>query len=183
MTPDDRGNQAAVQHTRRRLLRGTFAAPAVLTVYSGGALAAGSVGACLARPNALPPGADVLTKGNNSDLLFRIQLWAVVRSDGSVASLYVSGFDLKDFARDGQTPFLSSTQYQQFLADNANNTLTGPILNAPPALVTGQRFEQVQSYAVVRVSETGDIVGIGGTGSGSPVSESCWNSFAMATLP
>ena len=65
------------RQARRKLLRGTFAAPAVLTVYSGGA-AATSVASCLVNANGSPVISGIGVTSAD-DTLLRYQLWALVK--------------------------------------------------------------------------------------------------------
>lgn len=163
-------------NARRKLLRGAFAAPAVLTVYSGGASAA-SVSHCLVNANVSPTTSGIGVTSAD-DLLFRYQLWALVDNSNSanVLSYWIRGADLAAFNFAGP-PFLSSTQFQQF--DITSNALVpGTVTSTQPA-TAGFTFQQVSRYVVLRVDSTGALVSAGGTGSGAPVSDSCWNSFAL----
>ena len=163
---------------RRKLLQGSFAAPAVLTVYSGGA-AAMSVSHCLVKANASPTtsGVGVTTA---DDQLFRYQLWAVVKnSNMRVQSYWIRGADLTVFIRASQQPFLTSNQFQQFDITTVNALSGMPTTTQPNG--AGETFQQVSKYVVLRVNSTGALVGAGGSGNGAPVSDSCWNSFALST--
>lgn len=169
-------------HARRKLLRGSFAAPVVLTVYSGSAQAAISAEACLVHANAAP-----ITSGlgvtSADDVLFRYQLYGLVDNSNSsnILSYWISGAELASFVRGGQVPFLTVTQFQQFDI-SANALITGTITSATPSQV-GYTFAKVDRYVVLRISSTGQVVGAGGTGGGAAVGDSCWNSFAIATAP
>lgn len=166
---------------RRRLLQGTFAAPAVLTVFSGSAQAASSINGCLVRANASP-----ITSGigptSADDVLFRYQLWGLVDNSNStmVKSYWIKGADLVPFIRNAQSPFLASGNFQQF--DTSANVLTGSATGTEPSMA-GFTFQRVELYVVLRISNTGQLVGVGSATSGAPVSDSCWNSFAMGTAP
>ena len=164
---------------RRKLLRGTFAAPAVLTVYSGGA-AATSVSHCLVNANASPTTSGVGVTSAD-DLLFRYQLWALVHNGhtADVLSYWVRGSDLTVFIRASQPPFLQSSQFQQF--DTTANALLSATVTTTQPSDPGSTFQRVSKYVVLRVNSTGALVSAGGSGSGAPVSDSCWNSFALST--
>lgn len=163
-------------NARRKLLRGAFAAPAVLTVYSGGASAA-SVSHCLVNAN-ISPTTSGIGATNSDDSLFRYQLWGLVDSSSNVVSYWIRGQDLMPFMRASQLPFLQNGQFQQF--DITTNSLVGPVTATQPN-GTGLTFQQVVKYVVLRVNSTGALVSAGGAGSGAPVSDSCWNSFALST--
>ena len=165
-------------NARRKLLRGAFAAPAVLTVYSGGASAV-SVSHCLVNANVSP-----LTSGigasNADDLLFRYQLWGLVNSIGREYSYWIRGSELTGLIHAAQQPFLSASQYQQFDVIGSNGLVAGSVTVVQPTR-SGYTFQRVSKYVVLRVNNTGAVVSAGSTGSGAPVSDSCWNSFAAAT--
>lgn len=166
---------------RRKLLRGAFGAPAVLTLYSGGARAASSVSTCLVRANSTP-----LTSGigvaNADDILLRVRLYGLVNGGGNVSTYWIRGADLSALQRNGQRPFLTSQQFQRF--DVANNVLVaGTVTNAEPT-AAGRTFKATNQYVVLRVSSTGQVVGAGATGAGgAPVGDSCWNSFVAGSVP
>lgn len=179
---------------RRRLIRGAFAAPALLTVHAAGATAASSLGMCLVKRNASPT-TGVLQTAANADNLFRYQLWAWVKIAnattqypvGSIRTpdgYWISGADLVPFVRASQTPFLASTQWGKF--DTTTNLMTTTILTgtSPPCSATtpsNWAFQRVASYVSLRVNSTGKIVGAGADTPGSAVGTSCWNSFAMGS--
>ena len=167
------------RQVRRKLLRGSFAAPAVLTVYSGGA-AATSVGSCLVKANNNPITGDSITVTGADDQLLRYQLWMVTGPGSSgVKSYWIKGADLSPFVRNSQQPFLSSSQYQQF--DIANNVLVSNTITTTQPGSTNSTFTPSMKYVVLRIDKTGAVVGAGATGTGAPVGDSCWNSFALAT--
>ena len=165
------------RQARRKLLRGTFAAPAVLTVYSGGA-AATSVGSCLVKANNNPITGNSIAVTVADDQLLRCQLWGLFKDGNRIAvSYWIRGVDLSAFVRAQQTPFLLSTQFQQF--DVTNNVLSGSPTTTPDQ--PGYRFLAVSKYVVLRIDKNGAVVGAGAGTNGAPVGDSCWNSFAMAT--
>ena len=165
---------------RRKLLRGTFAAPAVLTVYSGGA-AATSVGSCLVKANTVPTTSGIGVTSAD-DVLFRYQLWGLVNDTNSanISSYWIRGTDLSVFIRNAQMPFLSSSEYQQF--DVLNNLLFGIATTTVPSQ-SGFTFQPVPNWVVLRINGTGALVSAGGAGGGAPVGDSCWNSFFLASPP
>ncbi len=161
---------------RRKLVRGVFAAPAILTLQSGSAFAATSAGSCLVKQN-LSPSTQPATAAD--DTWFRYQLWVVKNNGGQIESSWIKGADLSVYVRAGQTPFLSNGQWQQF--DLATNALLGSPALSPPSIGINQTLTQTGSWVSLRVNSTGALVGAGVSGTGSAVSDSCWNSFAAAT--
>lgn len=163
---------------RRKLVRGAFAVPAVLTLHNGSAFAATSANSCLVRQNLSPITNEMHVPAD--DRFFRYQLWDVRPRGGSTPqSCWISGADLDPFKRAGNRPFLGNRYWQQF--DLASNKLIGtPTLSPPPYDPATQQLARGR-YVVLQVDKTGDIVGAGASGSGSAVGDSCWNSFAMHT--
>ncbi len=64
---------------RRKLVRGVFAVPAVLTLYSGGASAATSANSCLVKRNLSPI---ALAPTSSDDMYFRYRLWVIRKKSG-----------------------------------------------------------------------------------------------------
>lgn len=163
---------------RRKLVRGVFAVPAVLTLHSGSALAATSANSCLVRQNLSPITNE--PPASFDDRFFRYQLLDVrPRGGGTPQSSWISGADLDPFKRAGNKPFLGRTYWQQF--DPVSNKLVGtPTLSPPPYDSATQELARGK-FVVLQVDKMGDIVGAGASGSGSAVGDSCWNSFATRT--
>lgn len=155
---------------RRKLLRGSFAAPAVLTMASGSALAATSA-TCLAKATASPSTAD-LAQGTPSDTFLRVRL--LVRPNGvhlvtraSFGSVSVS------------TSFWGSTTlWQRVSVSNSNpngpknQTYGNEMTTAVPANATASNY-----WIALRFDAAGNIVGLGDSGTGSVVGTSCWTSL------
>ena len=149
---------------RRRLIRGAFAAPAVLTLYSGSAVAAQSV-LCSAKQNNNPvkPVPDVLPSPN--DGYVRYQLWALVNESGNVIGnkYYIQGSDFGSMhVAVGFRP--ATNEWQEF--DIATNTAANTYLLRKPSSGTNE-FKQVPQYAILRIDSSGAIVGVGDGTSGS----------------
>ncbi len=163
MKQDKHDMQPAVS-ARRRLIRGAFAAPTVLTLYSGGAMAANSSALrCVVNQNNVPVSPVPLVSTTNSTY-FRVQLHAVSTSP---AVLYVRG-DSLPAARIGTLP--TNSQAQVF-SITSNTFTAAPV--ATPANLAAQN-----QWAVLRVDSTGNVVGVGASGSGgSAIFQSCWTSF------
>lgn len=186
--PDGADVTEARASARRRLIRGSFAAPAILALHSGRAFAqATGAAACLVKQNSSPV-TPAPTPANGDDGYFRYQLWVIRRiSDNAIVSSWVKGADLAVYIRNGLSPFLASGSWWRFNINN-NRLITGGPQMAQPTTNQNQTFTQTGAWVVLRVASNGQLVGAGkfdstgGTG-GSPVGDSCWNSFALGTPP
>ncbi len=152
---------------RRRLLRGTFAAPAVLTLFSGSAFAAKSA-TCLAKRVSSPVNAGLNPSGT---VWIRVQVWK--STDGTNFANFVSGNDLAGLLAPGGS-YLASGNWQCVLSgvvSTVSYTVPNTYYNPSPApAVTGQ-------YVAVRVDATGKILGVEGIeAGGSAMTTSCWTS-------
>ena len=174
-TPD------AKTQARRRLVRGAFAAPALLTLHSGSSAAYASAINCVVKRNLTPVTEPVSTTDGPSDI-FRYRLWALRKQNGDPLSYWIKGADLAAYVRLSQTPFLNNTQWQAF--NITTNVLVGsPQSFAPPLTGDAKSLVQDGPWVSLRVSSTGAISGAGGSGGGSALSDSCWNSFALGSPP
>jgi len=149
-----------------------------MTLHSGSSLAATSAATCLVRQlTAVTP---VQTPGD--DPYFRYRLWVIRKKrDQVVESYWIKGQDLAAFARNGQMPFLGSTSWQGFAISTNMLAAGGPSV-MEPSYRSSRELVQEGPYVVLRVDSQGGIVGAGASGTGSAVSDSCWNSFAIQTL-
>lgn len=155
-------------NARRRLLRGGFAAPAVLTLCSGSALAASSSLRCVATQAATPATAPV---SSSTDSWVRVQLW----TKGSSNNYFVKGADLVALKppSTSTTSYLGATQWQAFdVTNNTAGAIEGPR--------SGMQLSSPAKYAAIRVDANGNIVGIGSTGGGTAIAGTCWLSFVIA---
>lgn len=167
---DNMKDSSDTSSARRRLIRGSFAVPAVLTLYSGGALASKS-SKCLAKATTSPSTKDVVNVPGSSfpDTWSRVQLLfsgsTFIFTKASLGSLTLS------------SAFLSSSfVWQKFGVDPADsikyNKLYGnPHTNSPSGYSPSTR------WAALRFNNLGEVVGIGLSGSGSCVGSSCWTSL------
>lgn len=156
---------------RRRLLRGSFSAPAVLTLTSGSALAAQSA-TCLARVVA-SDGQDGSTAGlansTSLDSLMRVRL----RKRTSNNVHFVAKSDLGQPV--ATTLWPDGTAWKRFGVDPGNLTRYNKLygddeMGAIPS------NSQTDLYVALRFDVHGNIVGMGLSGTGSVVSGSCWTS-------
>ena len=159
------------QASRRKLVRGVFAAPAILTVCSGSAMASQSSLQCLARH--VTDGTNITPKVvGGLDAWARVQLHKA--TDGKC---YVSGNQL-------QTTFATSNGWWPnpgtWLGINTGTgavlagTYSTPNTTMPPGATL---MYSPKRYAVVRFDGAGNVTGVGTAGTGANVGKSCWNSF------
>jgi hypothetical protein len=164
---------------RRRLIRGAFAAPAVLTLYSGTAAAAQSI-LCSAKQNSSPvtPVPGVLT--SLSDGYVRYQLWGLVSNTNATTVLryYVKGADFASMSRPA-TFRPTSTEWQEFDI-SSNSAIAGAYTSTEPA-ETGYTLQKVAQYVVLRIDGSGAVVGVGDGTDGSALGNSCWCSLNPTT--
>jgi hypothetical protein len=160
---------------RRKLLRGVFAAPAVLTLHSGGAIAATS-----SQCDVKTTQSAIEVVRTSDDTYLRYQLWALVKQVGTleVDSYYIQGDDLKTMVAVGFQP--AASQWQQF--DMASKKPSGSILYSKPAKSGQYDFVRVEQYVVLRVNNSGTVVGVGDAGTGLAVSDSCASSLVGAAV-
>lgn len=170
---------------RRRLIKGSFSAPAVLTLASGSALAKSS-SQCIANDAAAGVKPGVQTNGTTW-----VQVQIYTYTTGNSTSSWVRGSDLLNIATAANVTcsWITAAQYLCMIggkAPSSNNPdyVAGNIYDnttptpAPPlsklAILNGK------SYAVT-VDSSGNIIGVDsvikGTGTGGAVHLSCWSSI------
>ena len=161
---------------RRKLLRATMSAPALLTVYSGSAMAGAST-RCLANAVAHPTTRPVITAGTpaaaqSTDAFVRVRLYS--NGPTNNPTYWVKGSDLGSFVDTTQVP--SATQWRKFRIEgsDANSFYpgNGATIDSMPS-----NAQPSNRYAAVRYDATGNVVGVGASGSGSAITQSCWHSF------
>lgn len=170
----------AEPNARRRLLRGVFSAPAIMTVCSGSAFAASSNAMCVANAqsgvNRTIPGVS-----DKLDGYLRVRLWGWQKSGGTPAKFYVFGTEVAAFKKTTNSSFLSGSQYQEFVI--SGNKTTGSVLASRPGApdnTAGWSWTATNKYAVLRIDGSGNIVGVGTASTGSAIAGTCWNSFTGA---
>lgn len=155
---------------RRRLLRGSFSVPAVLTLASGSALADKSA-TCLAKATKQSSTAPLTTTAG-ADTFMRVQLMARPPSTTGGSPRY-----LVTKASFGAIPvstsfWPASTVWWRF--DIGTNTLMSS--GQRTTFVPGDA-SLVNYWVALRLDATGQIIGLGASGSGSVVGQSCWTSI------
>jgi hypothetical protein len=160
--------------SRRKLLRGALAVPAVLTVYSGGALATASFERCLANAQLHKR---TETTSQTMDAWLRVRLYRSGPSGDR--KFWVHGNDLnsplisKGINHTAAVPKLG--EYQQFDPRNShNNLIPDTVTTTPPSDI-----KYVNRFAAVRLDSKGLVVGVGAGTEGSAIGQSCWSSFIM----
>lgn len=163
---DNAQPSAAKASARRRLLRGAFSAPAVLTLYSGGALASASSQRCMDNQLAAPLASP--TVANTTSVYLRVRL----KQDSlNPVGYWVLG-SAPDFPTNRATGLPTATQARKF--DIATNNFSAASTSTYPSLVDSTK------YAALRVDSTGKVLGVGvSTSGGSALFQSCWNSFVV----
>lgn len=164
----------APQQARRRLLRGSFAAPTVLAISSGSALAASSALRCF---NNAPAGVDAPPEN-----FFRVQRYSIKESGTTIKVVKASdimslailwGFDGAWYTS-GKT--LIDIRYGNDVKENGT-------LAADSGAFVSLRFDNVgtdtlPSFRVTGLAESSTVYS--GSGSAKVMTGSCWSSFKTA---
>ena len=167
-SPQERPNQQ--QAARRKLVRGVFAAPALMTVCSGSALASQSSIRCLARH--VSDNTNVMPKVGSLDNWTRVQLHRA--DDGK---FYVSGSHVASVFTTSNSVYPAVGTWLQIIG-TAGATQGGPVGSALTVMPAGSTLTYpTPQYVVVRFDTAGNVTGVGKAGTGSNVGASCWNSF------
>jgi hypothetical protein len=159
---------------RRRLIRGTFAVPAVLTLHTGSALAASSSLRCLSSTAQQPVPVVGIT-----DTIVRIELWASSTGD----KLYLKGADVHGIITDPTRvgvngSFIKKKEWREVTVGSGTVTLGVASTTAPSGAVRGSKFIALRFAPGTSVPV--QIVGVvdGTSTLGSAASLNCWLSFA-----
>lgn len=192
MKPQEPTTDAKTQ-ARRRLLRGTFAAPAVLTVCSGSTFAQAVTSlTCVAKQvnsvkDTANSGTTSTPASGNWVRVPLLKLWR--ESNGNVDSIWISGAYISaNIQKTGTTSFLGSTSWLCYLkVAGGSDYNTGQIYGAQP---TRNRFTLVANgeWVAVLVDASGNIKGVvglqaAGTGQYPVHATSCWSSFRPGYVP
>ncbi len=156
---------------RRKLVRGVFAAPAIMTVCSGNAFANTSNLRCLARN--MTDMTNVTPKVGGLDTWTRVQLHKA--TDGNY---YVSGTQVQSVFTQSNSHYPGVGNWLAIDVATGNvPTGTGwsvPNASMPPGAALNYTTPQ---YVIVRFDSTGSVTGVGNAGTGYNVGASCWTSF------
>ncbi len=163
---------------RRRLLRGSVAVPAVMTLVSGSALATSSL-TCAQKLNLDPKTAGTSPSGS---VWIRVPVWQK-RVSSSRFALFVSGSDIASLLPPGGS-YLSTGQWQCFqITGTSFGYSAGAIYTTSQATaISSLTMSKVTgAFVAVRVDGTGKVVGVEPHSSAhSAMSTSCWTSFGAA---
>jgi hypothetical protein len=184
----------APRSARRRLVRGAFAAPAVLALYSGSAAAMASNLRCVS--NQVGAGRKVYPPPiATPDRYVRVRLWSLRKKQGerNGERWFLAGRDLDALRLNrssvGNT-FLRPGEWQEF--NPTNQTLVGSKLSSQPAWAPAVNGKQAVAghwdhdgvWVAIRIDATSQGAGIigvvDGKNAGSAVSGLCWASFVTA---
>lgn len=160
---------------RRRLVRGVFAAPAVMTLVSGSALAAGST-SCVARQTQTQP-----LGINPADTWVRLPLYEFRNGNNYVR--FISGSNIVALLPAGGVSFIQPGQFQCVEKVASGSNYSGYSVGSSYTPNPTPTAISPAAYVAVRVDSTGKVLGgelINGTNSGSAMSFTCWNSFGGA---
>lgn len=176
---------------RRRLLKGSFAVPAVLTIASGSALARTSSG-CIVGEAAAGETSDFDT---TNETWQRVLAYTFLKNPGSDRSYWIRYEEIhglailagvaiqNDWITAGQALCVQSgtaaTGSSQHVSGTIYSSSTTPIL---PTLTSSDSISGSVRYYAVIVDSSGNIIGISlkftASGqTGGAVHQSCWNSF------
>jgi hypothetical protein len=164
---------------RRRLLKGSFAAPAAMTLCSGSALAASST-QCLKIGNAFNATPLFTSSDTSTTTFWRVQVYDAQTDPGAQ---WIKGADVVALNGAGASPFLASTEYYKYKKNNANTGLGVGTKTTATSAFGSLVPSSPQQWVGVRVNSVGNIVGIQGMTSQinhattGPMTASCWTSF------
>ncbi len=160
---------------RRKLVRGAFSVPAVMTLVSGSPAAATSL-VCALKPRPPTPSNGVGTSEMN---LVRIPYFKSRNTSGSYAGkFYIKGSDLHAKKFPGRSVTGSglavSTGWQEIRFSGGHPVPSGVAAGDPNLSNT------VSGHVIVRYDDVGNIVGFAKGTSGTAMGASCWVSAIAA---
>lgn len=159
------------QAARRKLVRGVFAAPAILTVCSGNAIAAQSSLRCLATHVA--NNTSITPKVGSLDTWSRVQL-----SKATDGKYYVSGTQVSSVYTTSNTFYPPVGTWLEIDGTSGAVATSGVYTTPNTTMPSGATLSYTApKYVVVRFDGAGNVTGIGTAGSGANVGASCWSSF------
>lgn len=161
---------------RRRLLRGAYAVPAVLTVHTGSALATSSALACF---NKLPTGVDIGLPDN----YWRVKRYTVTRPDNTTTKC-VNANEIISLCN-SKSPSIDKSWLtgRTWIKVSDGTDVTAKSGTTPS--------HDTDKWVAIRISNIGSpttpvwkVTGVspsstGGTGSAKVMAQSCWNSFVL----
>ena len=177
MNDKPQDSRAAVS-ARRRLIRGAFAAPAALTLYSGGAFAAPSF-TCVARQN--QPGNAINAPVNPNNTFVRVRNFRLINGMSATnAAFFVSGADVASLLPPGGS-YLTSTQWQCVAITGTGLGFKVGDVYFNPHSASGNSPVATTTFIGVRIDGSGKVVGVQNVFSGNTALRiSCWTSIGGA---
>lgn len=169
-------HQTARHAARRKLLRGAFAAPAVLTLHSAGATTAASSSLrCLTNQVNGANSTKTVPVSSALDNWLRVPLFTT--GAGTTASphrYYIKGSDVAPFQRPGRTSFITASQSWEF--NIVSNAQVAAVIDGLPA---GLSTSNCGKFASVRFDASGNVKGCGtGPLGTAAMPGTCWASAA-----
>ena len=169
---------------RRRLVRGVFAAPAALSLYSGSALATSSNN-CVAKEVGV--GNYYPAPGSEAAAFVRVQLIRVIRTANTSKYMdLVRGDDVAALkAPQALNTYLQIGWWQCFdtnITNNDNKPFRINVGDKTTGSIPATGFTtEPGRYVALKIDVSGNIVGVVGLGGETPdqsaVHDTCWSSF------
>ena len=177
MNDKPQDSRAAVS-ARRRLIRGAFAAPAALTLYSGGAFAAPSF-TCVARQN--QPGNAINAPVNPNNTFVRVRNFRLINGMSATnVAFFVSGADVASLLPPGGS-YLTSTQWQCVAITGTGLGFKVGDVYFNPHSASGNSPVATTTFIAVRIDGGGKVVGVQNVFTGNTaLTMSCWTSIGGA---
>jgi len=169
-------DDTAKGNARRRLVRGVFAAPAALTLYSG-SVAASSL-SCVAKQ----VGAAVNAEVPSGNTWVRVRQYVIGAGSSSNNAKFVRGSEIASLLAPGGQYLTGETNYQ-CVSSSLSGFTPGITYTNPTQGSQGPVLTDPVEFIAVRVNSTGFIEGVQGvyTSTGaSALHTSCWTSFGGA---
>jgi hypothetical protein len=169
-----------VSSARRRLIKGGIAAPAIVALHSGSALAAASSRNCVVNQlnNPQHPG----HTSAPADRYVRVQLWTLRKANDPKIRYFVRGNDIQAVTMGSSqvaNRFLLPNEWKEF--DPQNPRADFPVSPYSPKTKNNEALSQDGGWVAVRVNATTmgvDIIGtVGPSSTGTAVAGTCWSSF------
>ena len=158
---------------RRRILRGTFAAPAVMTLASGSTFAGTSL-TCVARQQTSPITAPVAP----DNTWLRVPVWVSRNGSSGNYGKLVKGSEVASLLPPGGSYLLTNEWQCVAIFGTGSGYTVGQKTTSPSP--TPQLTSPVE-YVAVRVDAAGKIVGVQGVSTANTALHvSCWTSFGGA---
>lgn len=175
---DKSQDPSATVSARRRLIRGAFAAPAALTLYSGGAFAAPSF-TCVARQN--QPGNAINAPANPNNTFVRVRNFRLINGMSAAnAAFFVSGADVASLLPPGGS-YLTSTQWQCVAITGTGLGFKVGDVYFNPHSASGNSPVATTTFIGVRIDGGGKVVGVQNVFTGNTaLTMSCWTSIGGA---